>query len=365
VSRLLVTGGAGFIGSNFVHYWLSAHPGDRLVVLDALTYAGNLANLDPVKDRPELRFVKGNIGDTPAVEGLLREEGIDTIVHFAAESHVDRSIHGPDAFIETNVQGTHSMLKAARKVWLEEKAVATHRFHHVSTDEVYGSLGPDAPAFHEQTPYAPNSPYSASKAASDHLVRAYHHTYGLQVTTSNCSNNYGPLHFPEKLIPLMIVNLLHGRALPIYGDGRNVRDWLHVSDHCRGIDLILRKGRPGEVYNIGGGVESENLKLVETLCAVADEVLGGRQDLCARFPGCPAAKGGKSASLVQFVKDRPGHDRRYAIDCGKAERELGYQAQVMLEAGLRSTFDWYVQNEWWWRAVMDGSYQRWIDTHYR
>jgi len=365
VTRLLVTGGAGFIGANFVHYWLQAHPGERLVVLDALTYAGNLANLEPVKGRQELEFVQGNISDTPLVERLLREEAIDTVVHFAAESHVDRSIHGPDAFIETNVQGTHSMLKAARQVWLEEKTVATHRFHHVSTDEVYGSLAADDPAFHERTPYAPNSPYSASKAASDHLVRAYYHTYGLQVTTSNCSNNYGPYHFPEKLIPLMIVNLLHGRALPIYGDGRNVRDWLHVSDHCRGVDLILEKGRPGEVYNIGGGVESENLKLVETLCAVADEAFAKEQDLCARFPGCPAAQGGKSSRLLQFVKDRPGHDRRYAIDCSKIERELGYEAQTSLEQGLRNTFAWYVQNEWWWRAVMDGSYQRWIDTHYK
>ncbi|HJS91182.1 MAG TPA: dTDP-glucose 4,6-dehydratase [Steroidobacteraceae bacterium] len=364
-SRLLVTGGAGFIGANFVHYWLETHPGDRVVVLDALTYAGNLANLEPVRGHPDLKFVQDNICNTAAVERLLREEGIDTLVHFAAESHVDRSIHGPDAFIETNVQGTHSMLKAARKVWLEERAVKRHRFHHVSTDEVYGSLGPAEPAFHERTPYAPNSPYSASKAASDHLVRAYHHTYGLEVTTSNCSNNYGPFHFPEKLIPLMIVNLLHGRPLPVYGDGRNVRDWLHVSDHCRGIDLILQKGRPGEVYNIGGGLESENLKLVETLCAVADEAFGARQDLGARFPACPAAHGGKSASLIQFVKDRPGHDRRYAIDCGKIERELGYRAQVTLAAGLRSTFDWYIGNEWWWRAVMDGSYQRWIETHYR
>jgi dTDP-glucose 4,6-dehydratase len=365
VPRLLVTGGAGFIGANFVHYWLKTHAGGRVVILDALTYAGNLASLEAIKDRPELRFVQGNIGDTPAVERLLREEGIETIVHFAAESHVDRSIHGPDAFIETNVQGTHSMLKAARKVWLEERLVPKHRFHHVSTDEVYGSLGADDPGFHERTPYAPNSPYSASKAASDHLVRAYHHTYGLEVTTSNCSNNYGPYHFPEKLIPLMIVNLLHGRALPIYGDGRNVRDWLHVSDHCRGIDLILEKGRPGEVYNIGGGVESENLKLVETLCAVSDECFRERPELRSRFSGCPAARGEKSSTLIQFVKDRPGHDRRYAIDCGKAERELGYRAQVALDSWLRGTFDWYVANEWWWRAVMDGSYQRWLETHYR
>ena len=363
--RLLVTGGAGFIGANFVHYWLNAHAGERLVVLDALTYAGNLASLDSVKERPELRFVHGNICNTPLVEQVLREEGVDTIVHFAAESHVDRSIHGPDAFIETNVEGTHSMLKAARKVWLEEKTVATHRFHHVSTDEVYGSLGSADPAFHERTPYAPNSPYSASKAASDHLVRAYHHTYGLQVTTSNCSNNYGPFHFPEKLIPLTIVNLLHGRALPIYGDGRNVRDWLHVSDHCRGIDLILKNGRPGEVYNIGGGAESENLKLVETLCAVADEAFARDQQLCSRFSRCPAAQGGKSSILMQFVKDRPGHDRRYAIDYSKAERELGYRAQVSLARGLQDTFEWYVRNEGWWRAVMDGSYQRWIETHYR
>jgi dTDP-glucose 4,6-dehydratase len=365
VARLLVTGGAGFIGANFVHYWLQAHPGERLVVLDALTYAGNLASLEPVKDRAELRFVRGDIRNTDLVESLLREEGLDTVVHFAAESHVDRSIHGPDAFIETNVQGTHSMLKAARKVWLEEKTVPEHRFHHVSTDEVYGSLGADDPAFHERTPYAPNSPYSASKAASDHLVRAYHHTYGLEVTTSNCSNNYGPYQFPEKLIPLMIVNLLHGRTLPIYGDGGNVRDWLHVSDHCRGIDLILGRGRPGEVYNIGGGVESENLKLVETLCAVADEAFQSRQEMCSRFPGCPAARGGASASLIQFVKDRPGHDRRYAIDCAKIQRELGYRAQVSLARGLRETFAWYVRNPWWWQGVMDGSYQRWIDTHYR
>jgi len=364
VPRLLVTGGAGFIGANFVHYWLQAHPGDRVVVLDALTYAGNLANLDPVKERPELRFVQGDIRNTPLVEALLREEGIDTIAHFAAESHVDRSIHGPDAFIETNVQGTHSMLKAARKVWLEEKTVARHRFHHVSTDEVYGSLGPEDPAFHESTPYAPNSPYSASKAASDHLVRAYHHTYGLQVTTSNCSNNYGPFHFPEKLIPLTIVNLLHGRALPIYGDGRNVRDWLHVSDHCRGIDLILQKGRPGEVYNIGGGSESENLKLVETLCAVADDAFGSRRELCTRFPGCPAAQGGKSSSLVQFVKDRPGHDRRYAIDCGKIERELGWRPAVPFERGLRDTVRWYLEHADWVANVRTGEYLKYYQKQY-
>ena len=365
MARLLVTGGAGFIGANFVHHWLRAHAGEPVVVLDALTYAGNLANLEPVKGRAELRFVHGDIRDTTLVERLLRDDRLDTIVHFAAESHVDRSIHGPDAFIETNVQGTHSMLKAARTVWLEERIVPKHRFHHVSTDEVYGSLGPDDPPFSERTPYAPNSPYSASKAASDHLVRAYHHTYGLTTTLSNCSNNYGPFHFPEKLIPLMIVNLLHGRELPIYGDGRNVRDWLHVSDHCRGIECILAKGQPGEVYNIGGRAESENLTLVKTLCAVADEAFSESNDLAKRFPEAPPAHRQRSASLIRFVKDRPGHDRRYAIDCRKAERELGYKAEVTLEQGLRATFRWYLENEWWWRSVMDGSYQRWIETHYR
>jgi len=365
MARLLVTGGAGFIGSNFTHYWLQEHPGDRVVVLDALTYAGNLASLEPVMGRSELRFVHGNICDTALVEQLLREERLDTIVHFAAESHVDRSIHGPDAFVETNVVGTHSMLKAARKVWLEERAVERHRFHHISTDEVYGSLGPSDPPFNEQTPYAPNSPYSASKAASDHLVRAYHHTYGLQVSTSNCSNNYGPYHFPEKLIPLMIVNILHGRALPIYGDGRNVRDWLHVSDHCRGIDLILSKGISGEVYNIGGGRERENIDLVHMLCAVADEAFRGTKQLSEAYPQSPCSQGGSSSGLIKFVQDRPGHDRRYAIDCMKIERDLGYRAQVSLEEGLRRTFDWYMRSDRWWRAVMDGSYQQWIRKHYR
>lgn len=365
MSKLLVTGGAGFIGANFVHHWLQAYPGQRLVVLDALTYAGNLANLQGVRGSSELRFVHGNVCDSALVERLLREERIDTIVHFAAESHVDRSIHGPDAFIETNVVGTHSMLKAARKVWLEERVVQRHRFHHVSTDEVYGSLGPDDPAFHELTPYAPNSPYSASKAASDHLVRAYHHTYGLQVTTSNCSNNYGPYHFPEKLIPLTIVNILLGRALPIYGDGRNARDWLHVSDHCRGIDLVLQRGRAGEVYNIGGGSETENLKLVRLLCQAMDRLFVEHAELRSTYPQSPAASGEPAASLIRFVQDRPGHDRRYAIDCSKIETELGYRAGVSLEAGLRATVAWYVQNEWWWRGVMDGTYQQWIQTQYR
>ncbi len=362
--KLLVTGGAGFIGSNFVYYWLKEHPGQRIVVLDALTYAGNVANLQSARSGTDLRFVHGSICDSALVEKVLREEHIDTIVHFAAESHVDRSIHGPDAFIETNVCGTHSMLRAARKVWLQERAGEPHRFHHVSTDEVYGSLRPGDPAFHEHTPYAPNSPYAASKAASDHLVRAYHHTYGLQVTTSNCSNNYGPYHFPEKLIPLTIVNILHGRPLPIYGDGRNVRDWLHVSDHCRGIDLILTRGTPGEVYNIGGGSECENIELVRLLCQLANEAFTERPELRLRYPQCPAARGNDTAALIAFVPDRPGHDRRYAIDCSKIEDELGYRAQTFLESGLRNTLAWYLENEGWWRGVMDGSYQRWILTQY-
>ena len=364
MKKLLVTGGAGFIGSNFVHHWLTQHPGDRLVVLDALTYAGNMTNLSGMAQRNEFRFVQGDIGNTAMVESLLRDEAIDTLVHFAAESHVDRSIHGPDAFIEANVLGTHSLLKAARKVWLDEKTVSEHRFHHVSTDEVYGSLGPEDPAFSEITPYAPNSPYSASKASSDHLVRAYHHTYGLNVTTSNCSNNYGPYHFPEKLIPLMIVNILEGKSLPIYGDGRNVRDWLHVTDHCRGIELILQKGRIGEVYNIGGGSEAENIYLVRTLCTIMDEKFAADHVLKARFPEAPAANGIPSNSLMTYVKDRPGHDRRYAINCHKIETELGYRAQVKIDAGLRSTVDWYLNNESWWRAVMDGSYRQWVAKQY-
>jgi dTDP-glucose 4,6-dehydratase len=323
--RLLVTGGAGFIGTNFVHYWLERHPGARLVVLDALTYAGHLANLDAAQGRAEFRFVRGDIRDTALVEELLRDERLDTIVHFAAESHVDRSIEGPDAFLDTNIMGTHSMLKAARRVWLEGKSAAPHRFHHVSTDEVYGSLGPDDAPFTESTPYAPNSPYSASKAASDHLVRAYHHTYGLTTTISNCSNNYGPYQFAEKLIPLMIAQLLAGKDLPVYGDGLNIRDWLHVEDHCRGIDAVLKEGRAGEVYNIGGNSECRNIDLVKMLCRIVDEHVGGQ-----------------SGKLIRYVKDRPGHDRRYAIDAAKIRRECGFAPQIALEAGLRSTVAWYL-----------------------
>ncbi len=362
--KLLVTGGAGFIGSNFVHYWLRQHRDDRLVVLDALTYAGNVASLNDIREHPGLRFVHGNICDASAVERLLREEGIDTIVHFAAESHVDRSILGPEVFIQTNVIGTHCLLEAARKVWLSATPVPAHRFHHVSTDEVYGSLGPDDPAFAETNPYAPNSPYAASKAASDHLVRAYHHTYGLRTTISNCSNNYGPRHFPEKLIPLAIINILHGRPLPIYGDGRNVRDWLYVEDHCRGIDAILTAGVDGQVYNIGGRSEYENLALIRRLCGIADETFRARPELRAEYPACPAARGERTETLITFVKDRPGHDRRYAIDCRKIESELGFSPSVSLPQGLSATFEWYLQNGPWWRAIMGGRYRSWIELQY-
>jgi dTDP-glucose 4,6-dehydratase len=347
-----------------VHYWLREHPDDRLVVLDALTYAGNLASLAGALDRPQLRFVHGDIADQALVEELLRQESSDTVVHFAAESHVDRSIHGPDAFLETNVLGTHSVLKAARRVWLEERRDPRHRFHHVSTDEVFGSLGPDDPPFRETTAYAPNSPYSASKAASDHLVRAYHHTYGLSTSTSNCSNNYGPFQFPEKLVPLVIVNVLEGRTLPVYGDGHNVRDWLYVEDHCRGIDLIVSGGASGEVYNIGGGAECQNLALVHLICEIADARFAADPALRERFPKAPAAQGARSAELIEFVTDRPGHDRRYAIDSSKLQSQLGFAPSVTFQEGLRRTFDWYLANESWWRSVLAGSYCDWVRTHY-
>ena len=365
MSKLLVTGGAGFIGANFVHYWCARYPEDRVVVLDALTYAGNQANLESVETNPQYRFVHGDILDQPLVESLMDEEAIDTIVHFAAESHVDRSIHEPDAFIQTNVLGTNTLLKVAKANWLDaEGAPTAHRFHHVSTDEVYGTLGAEDPAFSETTPYAPNSPYAASKASSDHLVRSYHHTYGLQVTTSNCSNNYGPYQFPEKLIPLMIVNALTGKALPVYGDGSNIRDWLYVEDHCRGIDLVMKKGAIGETYNIGGNNERANIDIVKELCAAVDGVFAENSSLAKAYPDAPAAKGEKTESLITFVKDRLGHDWRYAIDATRAENELGYMPEENFDSGLKRTLDWMLENEAWWRAVMDGSYREWISKNY-
>ncbi len=336
--KLLVTGGAGFIGTNFVRYWRDHYAEDELVVLDALTYAGNRNNLDGIAN---LHFVHGDIRDTDLIEQLLTEHSLDTIVHFAAESHVDRSITGPDAFIETNVLGTHSLLKAARKIWLDSGTGRPHRFHHVSTDEVYGSLEPNDPAFSEQTPYAPNSPYSASKAASDHLVRAYQRTYGLQTTTSNCSNNYGPYQYPEKLIPLFILNALKGKPLPIYGDGMNIRDWLYVEDHCRGIELVLTKGRVGETYNIGGGAELPNLAVIEAICAEIDKAFKSDPSLATRFPSSPAAHGRSTAELKTQVTDRAGHDRRYAIDDRKISSELGYKVGEGFESRLLQTLKWY------------------------
>lgn len=361
MASLLVTGGAGFIGSNFVRHKRNQGSADEIVVLDSLTYAGNRSSLEGVDG---VVFVHGDIRDTTLVKTLLHDHSVDAIVHFAAESHVDRSIDGPDAFIDTNVIGTHSLLKAAKAVWLDGGSGRPHRFHHISTDEVYGSLGPTDPAFTESTPYTPNSPYSASKAASDHLVRAYHHTYGLETTTTNCSNNYGPYQFPEKLVPLFLLNCLTGKPLPIYGDGMNVRDWLHVSDHCRGIDLVLDGGRIGETYNIGGGEELPNMAVIDAICATVDDAFAKDSQLAHRFPGAPAASGRLSATLKTFVTDRPGHDRRYAIDERKIRDELGYVPAKDFASGFAETLTWFLQNEAWWRGVLDGSYRAWIARQY-
>lgn len=348
MTNLLVTGGAGFIGGNFVHYWAQKHPDDTLIVLDSLTYAGNASTIAGVE---QAELVEADIRDTALVESLLRDREIETLVHFAAESHVDRSITGPDAFIDTNILGTNSLLKAARTVWLDEGSGREHRFHHISTDEVYGSLGPDDPAFSETTQYRPNSPYSASKASSDHLVRAYHHTFGLDVTTTNCSNNYGPYQYPEKLIPLFLLNALHGRNLPIYGDGMNVRDWLHVEDHCRGIEACLANGQPGETYNIGGGEELSNMTVIDRICAEIDRAFAETEGLAERYPEAPAAKGGSTSTLKTFVEDRQGHDRRYAIDETRAREELGYVPSWTFEDGMAQTLRWYIDNEEWWRGL--------------
>lgn len=358
MKTLLVTGGAGFIGSNFVHYWLATYPEDKIVVLDALTYAGNLASLKPVENNPNYRFCHGNICDTDLVEKLLIDNRIDTIVHFAAESHVDRSIDGPDAFIETNIIGTHSLLKAAKKIWIDQpkakgEAPLAHRFHHVSTDEVYGDLGPEDPAFTEETPYTPSSPYSASKAASDHLVRAYHHTYGLEVTTSNCSNNYGPYHFPEKLIPLVLTNILFDKPLPIYGNGQQIRDWLFVTDHARGIDLVINKGRLGECYNIGGINEWANIDIVNLICELMNDAFANDSALAEKYPSAQKALAGKSQELITYVTDRAGHDQRYAINPTKSNEELGYAPQESFETGIRKTISWYLENDTWWLELLE------------
>jgi dTDP-glucose 4,6-dehydratase len=361
---LCVTGGAGFIGANFVRHWLERTRRGRVVVLDALTYAGNPENLTGLERDPRYAFVRADICDAGAVARVMEQFRIDTVVHFAAESHVDRSILGPDDFIRTNVVGTHVLLKVAKELWIDRKLVPAHRFHHVSTDEVYGSLSPNDAPFHEASPYAPNSPYSASKAASDHLVRAYHETYGLETTVTNCSNNYGPYQFPEKLIPLTLINILQGKPLPVYGDGLQVRDWLHVADHCEAIALALARGRPGEIYNIGGNSETNNIHVVRTLCALVDELLAERADLRAAYPASPGSNARAAAQLIEHVRDRPGHDRRYAIDYRKAARELGYAPTRDLARGLRETLDWYLANRGWWEALLGRDYAAWLEKNY-
>ncbi len=349
--KILVTGGAGFIGSNFVQQAVSA--GEKVVNVDLLTYAGNAENLANLEDNPRHALVQADICDSDAIAAILQEHRPKSIVHFAAESHVDRSIVSPDAFIRTNVQGTFILLEQARQYWigLSEIDRGAFRFLHVSTDEVYGSLGAGDPAFTEETPYAPNSPYAASKAASDHLVRAYHRTYGLPTLTTNCSNNYGPYQFPEKLIPLMILNALEGKPLPVYGDGGNVRDWLYVGDHCAAIRVVLERGRPGETYNIGGNSERDNLTVVKTICRLVDEI---RPD--------PAI--GERGKLIRFVPDRPGHDRRYAIDARKIAQELGWRPATRFEDGLRQTVAWYLENSRWVNDVRSGAYREWIRKNY-
>ncbi|MBK6862618.1 MAG: dTDP-glucose 4,6-dehydratase [Ideonella sp.] len=348
---ILVTGGAGFIGANFVLDWLAA-VGEPVVNLDALTYAGNLRSLAPLQGDARHVFVQGDITDRPLLDRLLAQHRPRAVVHFAAESHVDRSIHGPAAFVRTNVEGTFTLLEAARAHWgaLPAGEKQAFRFHHVSTDEVYGSLNATEPAFTESHPFAPNSPYSASKAAADHLVRAWHHTYGLPVLTTNCSNNYGPLHFPEKLIPLMIVNALSGRPLPVYGDGMNVRDWLYVGDHCAAIREVLARGHIGETYNIGGCNEMPNIEIVRAVCALLDEL---RPD--------PA---GSYARLITYVTDRPGHDRRYAIDARKIERELGWRPAETFATGIRKTVRWYLDHPDWVADVQSGAYRDWVSANY-
>jgi dTDP-glucose 4,6-dehydratase len=350
-NKIIVTGGAGFIGSNFI---LQRVQNDTISILnlDKLTYAGNPHNLDAIGAHRRYEFVHGDIADRKLVRDLLAQHQPSAIVHFAAESHVDRSIRGPDEFIRTNIDGTFALLEEVRAYWMDLPTEARNRFRflHVSTDEVYGSLGPDDPAFSERTPYAPNSPYSASKAASDHLVRAYRHTYGLPTLTTNCSNNYGPFQFPEKLIPLMILNARDDKPLPVYGDGQNVRDWLYVEDHCEAIATVLARGAPGETYNIGGWNQKRNLEIVESICDILDEM-------------APQA-GVSRRELITFVKDRPGHDRRYAMDARKIERELGWRPKETFESGIRKTVRWYLEHEDWIRDVTSGSYRQWIATHY-
>ena len=350
---ILITGGAGFIGSNFVLDWLKDRKAEGIVNLDKLSYAGNLATLDSLKSDPRHIFVHGDIGDNELVTKLLNEHEPRAIVNFAAESHVDRSIHTPAEFVQTNIVGTFNLLECGRAYWnaLDESKKATFRFHHVSTDEVYGSLSSNEPAFTETNPYEPNSPYSASKAASDHLVRAWFHTYGFPIITTNCSNNYGPYHFPEKLIPLVILNAINGKSLPIYGDGQQIRDWLYVGDHCSAIREVLAKGKLGETYNIGGWNEKANIEVVKTICSILDGLK-------------PRADGKSYAEQITFVKDRPGHDRRYAIDASKLKRELGWSPSETFDTGIKKTVQWYLDNPAWVEGVVSGSYREWLQKQY-
>lgn len=354
MQNVLVTGGAGFIGSNFIYHLLKTEPGIKIVNLDALTYAGSLENLKNLPDPTRHIFVEGDIRNREMINDLMRQYSIDTVVHFAAESHVDRSILGPELFLQTNVMGTFTLLEAARKFWLEEKAFSADqvRFHHVSTDEVFGSLGPADPPFSETTPYSPNSPYSASKAGSDHIVRAYAHTYNLPVTITNCSNNYGPHHFPEKLIPLVILNALAGKDIPVYGDGQQIRDWLFVDDHCEAILLVIKRGVPGETYNIGGNNQPTNLSIVQTICDLLDELHPDQYT--------------PRRNLIKFVTDRPGHDRRYAINIEKINKILGWKPRHSLEDGLRETIQWYLAHLDWAKAIQEKmDYQKWVSQNYQ
>jgi dTDP-glucose 4,6-dehydratase len=364
MQSVLITGGAGFIGQNLTHAWHAAQPADRLVVVDAMTYAANVRSLEPLIADKSILFVRGDIGDAALMQRLFAEHKFTRVAHLAAESHVDRSIADPEAFLHTNVLGTFSLLKAALDAWRSAGTLDRARFLHVSTDEVYGSLKPGDPAFSESSPYRPNSPYAASKAASDHLVRSYVATYGLPALITNCSNNYGPYQHPEKLIPLMIIHALEGISLPIYGDGSNVRDWLHVSDHCEALMGVIEMGRVGETYNVGGGNERSNRDVVGLICDTLDRAFASDSRLTSRFPSCPAALGRSCRSLISYVTDRPGHDHRYAIDATKLADQLGHRCSVGFESGLTQTIRWYLDQEDWWRDVTSGAYKAWIEKNY-
>jgi dTDP-glucose 4,6-dehydratase len=361
---VLISGGAGFIGQNLVHAWRAARPDDRLTIIDAMTYAANVRSLDPLIARKEIQFVRGDINDTALVRRLFEENRFSRVAHLAAESHVDRSIDDPEAFLNANVLGTFSLLRASLGFWRTSEMLDQARFLHVSTDEVYGSLHAADPAFSEASPYRPNSPYAASKAASDHLVRSFVATYKMPALITNCSNNYGPYQHPEKLIPLMIIHALEGKSLPIYGDGSNVRDWLHVSDHCDALMAVIERGRIGETYNIGGGNEQNNRDVVGAICDMLDSAFATDPGLAARFPACPAAANRSCRSLITYVTDRPGHDHRYAINAGKLADELGNRCSVDFQGGLGQTIRWYLEQEDWWRDVTSGAYKAWIDKNY-